>query len=448
MHIIVVGAGEVGSYVADRLAREGHDVAVIETHAGRRRQIEEELDVLTIAGSGTHPAVLRQAGLDRAEILVAATSDDSANLLASMIAKQHGVPRTIVRIEAAELRGDDAAELRAASGADLIIDPDQETAIEILDLLEYPGASEVANMGADEVVVIGARLPAHSELVGKRLSEIAKQFEPEWEFIVGAITRGDKTIIPRDEDVQLETHDLLRIACRRESRRLVASLMGLARDIPRRILLLGGGRTARKLAERLSNRGAEVLILERNRGRARYLAEQLDHVLVLEGDITDNDLLDEAQVGDADAVIALTGEDDANVLACLYAKSAGAKETIAVVHRLSLLDLLDEVGVDVALSPRTASANGVMRFVRSDVAQVATFLQGDAEVLEFVVRAGSPADGQLISDLGFPRDVLLGAIVRDGKSHIARGRSRLRRNDHVVVFAMPQSVDELARWFG
>ena len=191
-----------------------------------------------------------------------------------------------------------------------------------------------------------------------------------------------------------------------------------------------------------------VVIVERSAERARALAEKLDEALIIEGDITDADLLEEADVGRFDMVVALTGEDDANILACLYAKSSGAGETVAVVHRLALLKLLGDVGIDVALSPRTATANGVLRFVRGDVAAVATFLHGNTEVLELEVAVDSPADGALVKDLGLPKDVLIGAFVRDGKAQIARGRSRLRGRDHIVAFAVPVAVDEVRRVFG
>ena len=158
MHIIVVGAGEVGSYVADRLSREGHDVAVIEQHSGRLLSVEEQLDVLTVGGSGTHPQTLERAGVDKADLVVAVTSDDEVNMVTSLLAKQAGVERTVVRLEASELRGRDAEELREVIGADLVIDPDEETAQEIIELLEYPGATDVAVMGGGEVIVIGAGL--------------------------------------------------------------------------------------------------------------------------------------------------------------------------------------------------------------------------------------------------------------------------------------------------
>ena len=444
MRVIVVGAGEVGSYIAERLSRQGIDVYVIERDAKRAAHLAESADVEVITGSGTHPSTLALAGVDAADLLVAVTKSDEVNLVASMLAKEADVPRTIVRLEADELRGSDAAGMRRASQADLFIDPDEETAQEVLSLIEMPGASEVAKLGNGEVYAIGARVPEDAPIVGKSLIEIGVENEPEWDFIVSTIRRGEETVIPRG-DYMIEPGDLVRVVCKRSARRKVAKLLGLARDVPREILLLGGGRTSNLVAKKLSQTGARVQMIERDPDRARHLAEQLDGVRVLNGDITDSDVLDEADLPRIELVAALTGEDDANVLASVYAKSAGVPETIAVVHRLNFLSLLDQVGVDAALSPRTATANGVLRFVRGDVAQVATFLQGEVELLQFELHSGSQADGQTIADLKLPRDVLIAAIVRDGRSQIARGRTTLRKGDHVIVIAEPDSVDTVAR---
>ena len=444
MHVIVVGAGEVGSYVAARLSHERHNVAVVDVNANRLRQLGADLDVLTVEGSGTHPSVLSDAGLDSCDLVVSLTSNDEVNLVTSLIAKQRGVDKTIVRIESEELRSRASAELLRAFGADLVIDPDRQTAERILNLLDYPGASEIAVMAQGEAIVIGARLEADAPIVGRRLSEIAAEYEPDWEFMVGSISRGEDTYIPRADYTLLED-DLVRVVCKRRARHRVAKLLGLGTGAVRHVLLLGGGRTAEMLAARLVSRGVEVVIVERDAGRALELAERLPDVQVFEGDITDADLLEETNLGRFDAVAALTGEDESNILACLYAKSVGASETIAVVHKLALLSLLDSAGVDVALSPRTATADGVMRFVRGDVAAVATFLESDAEVLELEVEKGCPADEALVKDLKLPKGVLIGAIVRDGKPQIARGRSRLRGRDHVVAFATPGTVREVHR---
>ena len=216
MHVVVVGAGEVGSYVADRLSREAHDVALIDIDAAKLKRLDEELDVLTVRGSGTHPSILAKAGIEHSELLVAVTANDEVNLISSMLAKSLGVPQTIVRIEAADLRSGPAAAVRAASGADLFIDPDAETAQEILTLFDFPGADEVAHMVGDEVLVIGARLPADAPLVGRTLGEIGTEFEPDWDFMVAAISRDDETIIPR-RDHRLQTGDHVRIVAKRKA---------------------------------------------------------------------------------------------------------------------------------------------------------------------------------------------------------------------------------------
>lgn len=446
MHVIVVGAGEVGSYVAELLTRHGHDVAVIETDAARLREVEDRLDVLVIHGSGTHPRVLERAGVARADLFVAVTSDDEVNLVAALLARQAGVARTVVRIEAEDLRGNDARRLHEAVGADLVIDPDAETAADILDLLEAPGATEIAQMAQGEVMVIGTILASDAPLCGRRLSGIAAEYEPDWDFLVAARTRRGETVIPRSDE-RLEPDDHLWVVAKRKARRDVLRLLGLQSAAHRRIMLLGGGRTAELLARKLAGRAGAVTLVERDPMRARYLAEQLDGVLVIQGDITDAELLAGEEVGTYDAVVALTGHDDANILACLYAKSLGAGETIATLHRLALRELLEEVGIDVALSPRTASANGVLRFVRGGVAAVATFLAADFEVVELEVAAGSRADGSAIRDLGLPKEVLIGAFVRDGKAQIGRGHSALRERDHVVVFVRPRDVETVRRLF-
>jgi len=444
--MIIVGAGEVGSYVAERLAREGHDVAVVEQDAARLDRVAEHLDVLTVRGSGTHPETMRLAGIEHADLVVAVTSSDETNLVVAQLATHRGVSQTVVRIEAPELRCTEARAFVASTGANLVIDPDAETAQEILELLEFPGASEVAIMGSGEVIVLGARLPEDAPLVGRLLSDVGRENEPDWDFMFGAVTRDGETVIPRGE-LRLEPNDLIRVVCKRRAVRSLAGLLGLERSLTRRALLLGGGRTAELLAARLDRQGVEVVIVERSEERARQIAAKLRGVLVLKGDITDTEILDEEAVGDFDAVVALTGDDDANVLSCLYAKSRGATETIAVIHRLGFLPILAEAGIDAAPSPRTACANGVLRFVRGGVSQVATFLEGEAEVLEFEVARGCPADGAIIRELRLPRDILIGAFVRDGKPQIARGGSTLRSRDHVVVFAMPSAVDEAHRVF-
>lgn len=443
----MVGAGEVGSYVADRLSREGNDVVVVDTDRQRLAELNDSADVLTVLGSGTSPRVLEEAQIEKADMMVAVTDRDEVNLLACMQAKQSGTGSTVARLQDRDLRGQAGRGVRDAVGVDLVLDPYEQTAGAIHELLVYRGASDVNEMAGGEVLLVGARLHEDAPIVGEKVSDIGAEYEPEWDFIFGALNRDGETTVVR-RDTVLQAHDLLRVLCRRRGRRELMRILGVHRTDLRRVMILGGGRIAELLATRLVDRGVNVVIVERRHERCVELSERIPHSLVLHGDITDSDLLAREDVGNFDAVVAATGEDDANVLACLFAKSEGATETIAVVHRLSLLSLLDQVGIDAALSPRTASANSVLRFVRGDVTAVATFLEGDVEVLEFEVHSGAASEGTAIRDLGLPADVLVGAIVRDGNAQIARGRSVLRARDHVIVFAKPQFVDEVKRAFG
>ena len=466
MRIIVVGAGEVGTYIADRLSRQEHDIALIELDPERYRQIDAELDVLAINGSGTDSGVLKKAGIADTDLLVAATNKDEINLFSALLARQAGVGKTIVRVESRKLRSKEVSALFEKFDDHLVIDPDQEVADSVLRLMEYPGAMDLSRMANEEVVIIGARLPAHAPLVGVSLHALGRELDPDWDFIVGTITRKvesddseEVTIVPRQDEI-LKEGDLLRVICKSRALHDVTNRLGIARDVPRRALLLGGGRTAEMIAESLLYRGVDVAIIEKKHERALELSENLAKALIYEGDVTDVEMLEEADVARQDLVIALTGEDDANVLACLYAKSVSAQskktngddgiETIAVVHRLKLLDLLETNQVDTALSPRTATANSVLRFVRGDVESVAageTFLHGDVEILEFAVSDESPCVDRSIGDMQLTKGALIGAIVRDGKAQIARGHSTFRANDHVIAIAKPESVEKLTALF-
>ncbi len=448
MRIVVVGAGEVGSYVADRLSREGHDIVVIDRDRDRLAELNQDLDLLTVMGNGSSPRTLAEARIDRADIFVAVTDRDEVNLIACMQAKSAGVEFTVARLQDGDLRsGADGRRIQAQAGVDMCLEPYQETAEAIKTLLLYRGASDVKEMADGEVLLVGARLAENAPVVGKTMSEIGDEYEPEWDFIFGALNRDGETSVVR-KDTVLQPHDLLRVLCRRKGQRELRRILGVSLNELKRVMILGGGRIAELLATALIADGVRVVIIERRPERCVELSEAIPGSLVLNGDITDSDLLAAEDVGRFDAVVAATGEDDANVLACLFAKSEGATETIAVVHRLSLLSLLDQVGIDAALSPRTASADTVLRHVRGDVTAVATFLEGDVEVVEFEVQPESPADGTAVGDLGLPSGVLLGAIIRDGNARIARGRSVLRARDHVVVFAKPQLVAEVKRAFG
>jgi len=442
MRVVIVGAGEIGWYLAQRLGSEDHDVTVVELDPVRAAAIGEQLDVQVILGSGSRPSVLHDAGIHRADMIAAVTERDEVNMIASLLAHEHGVSQSIVRLQTEELRGEAGRNLRESVGASLIIDPDADTADEILELVHVTGADEVYAMGGGELLVIGAEISDKCGIVGMTLAEISAKHEPDREFVFGAITRRGTTIIPRG-DQRIDAGDHVRVLTTKGRRHQVLDLLGVPGKLAKRVMILGGGAIGFRVAQKLQDEGAEVVLIERDHARATKIAEQLHRCVVVEGEITDTDLLAEESVGNMDAVIAATGEDSANVLACAFAAAEGSAYTVAVLHSLSLLPLIRRFGINAALSPRTASANAVLRHVRGGTAAVATFLESDAEVDELEIEVGSPADGAAVADLALPAEFIIGAVNRpDRPGEIVRGRTVLNAGDFIVVFARPDALAE------
>lgn len=445
MHVVVVGAGEVGGYLAERLTGEGVDVVVVEIDPQRAAAIGAELDVQVIVGSGTLPSNLVEAGIENASLLAAVTESDEVNLIASMLAKERGVKTTVVRVETDELRGEAGKKLLRRAGADVVIDPDAETADEIIELVHSTGADEIYPMADGQLVVVGAYVAEDAAIANQTLEEIGQSRD---DFLCGAITRDEKTIIPAGHD-RLRPGDHVRVLCSSSAKRKVLGLLGVESKRVRKAMILGGGAVGTRVAENLEYEGVEVVLIERDPDRAEMLSRKLRRVVVAQGDVTNVSLLVEEGIGSMDVVIAATGEDPSNVLACAFAMAEGSAFTIAVLHRLELLPLVRRFGIDAALSPRTASANAVLGTMRVGVTAVATFLEGNAEVDEVEIQFGSEADGLRISELELPPDLLIGAVTRSGQEPvIARGNTELDAGDHVIVFGHAASLAAAKSIFG
>ncbi len=445
MHVVVIGAGEIGWYIAQRLEAEHHDVVVIETDAVRAAAIGSTLDLQVVVGSGTSTGALRAARIERADLLAAVTDSDEVNLVAALLARQFRVPTTIIRIQSDELRGPDGKALLDEVGAGLVIDPDADTADEILELVHATGADEVYPMAGGELQVIGCVIGDNAPLAGQSLADIGKAFEPNWEFLFGAVTRNGVTTIPRGEQLLLPG-DHVRVLTKRSARTQILELVGAPGGAARRVMVLGGGAIGTRVARSLHAEGIEVTLIEQDPDRARRLAEELHRAIVVQGDISDTELLAQERVGRMDLVIAATGDDSSNVLACAYAAAEGAY-TVTVLHKLALLPLVRRFGINAALSPRTASANAVLRHVRGTL-NVATFLESDNEVDELTIESGSRADGAIVADLALPHDILVGAVIRsDGTSEIVRGRTQLWALDHIVLFATGDALADARAFF-
>ncbi len=431
MNIVVIGAGEVGAYITRLLTDPKHqtqsmNVSVIDPDSARIKQLDGVLDATMVKGSGSHPEVLEMAGIDEADLLVAVSSNDEVNLLANLYARNRGVEKSIIRIEADEIKASSKEEPWFLGGEqpDLIFDPDEDTAREISELLDSWGADEIATLGGGQVVVIGVTITAEADFCGKSLSQIGAEYEPDWSFLVAALRREGEAKIPRSEET-LQAGDHIWLVIKRSEKSKVLETLGFKRKKNKRILLLGGGRTGEFLARRLIKmKFREVTLVESDSARAEELAEKLDGVDIRKGDITDAQFISEIDAGKYDAAVALTGKDEANVLSCMYAKSLGTDRTIAILHKLKLMDVLD-----------------------FDVKDVATFLgvDQDFEVVELKVGAQSRAVEKKVSELKLPRDVLIGAFIRDDEPSIVRGSTQLQANDTVLLIAPPEQVDAIRK---
>lgn len=447
VHVVIVGGGEVGWYLAERLRAEHHDVVLVERDDRVAQAIGEALDIQVVVGNGCHPSVLLEAGIARASLLAGVTQSDEVNLVVSLLGKQFGVERTVVRIQTDEMYGPAGRQLLESVGADVVLDPDFDTAKEILELVHLSGADEVYPMVDGQLVVLGATVRRGSVVDGQALRDVATALGSERQFLFGAVTRDGVTVIPHGDEV-LEAGDHVRVLTTRDACRTTLEMLGVTSRRVRRLMVLGGGAVGSRVARAMSSEGAEVLMIERDAVLAERLAALMPRARVVHGDVTDVDLLRESSVATMDVVVATTGEDTANVLACAFAAAEGEAFTIAVIHRLALLPLVGRFGIGATLSPRTASANTVLRELRGTRGSVATFLESDVEADEFEVQAGSHADGAVISEMGVPLRVLLGAVVRRrGGVEIASGGSRLEAGDKVVVFARAGDLPKAAQLF-
>lgn len=445
MHVVIVGGGEVGWYLAERLRAESHDVVLVEMDDRIARAISESLDVQVVVGNACHPSVLVEAGVERASLVAGVTQSDEVNLIVSLLAKQYGVERTVVRVQTDELYSASGRRLLTAVGADVVMDPDFDTAQEILELVNLSGADEVYPMVGGQLVVIGATIRSGAMVAGQALRDVASSLTVEREFLFGAVTRRGETLIPHGDEV-LEAGDHVRVLTTRAAGRSTLELLGATKQRARRMMVLGGGSVGSRVARAVTAHGVEVVMVERELEIAERLAAEMPHARILHGDVTDVDLLREASIATMDVVVATTGEDTANVLACAFAAAEGPAFTVAVIHRLALLPLVGQFGIGATLSPRTASANAVLRELRGRTGSVTTFLESDVEANELEVLAGSPADGSRIADLGVPLRVLLGAVVRrNGDVEIAGGGTQLRAGDRVVVFSRAADLQRAQR---
>jgi len=393
--------------------------------------------------------VLRNAGLADAELLIAVTDSDQINVLACMVAQVESK----VRIKVARIRTHEVEEWRAILDkagirVDLVIHPETHIAERIMRVLDAPGVSDIVDFAEGRVLLFGMNLEAGNPVAGRTLEDLDRAGPPR-DSLIAMVFRGPQVIIPHGA-VELHEGDHLYVVCTRENFAEVQKFMGLrARGSVERVFLLGGKQLAISCAEMLERRGVSVKLFETDPARAARIAEILPNTVVIQGDGTDQRLLEEEHIRGVDAYLALTGDDEDNIIASLLARRLGARKVVALINRMNYLPMAQRLGVNTTVSPRLTVVDRILQFVRKGrVLSVTTFREEEAEAIELIASDQSKYVGRKLADMRLPRGAIVGAIVREnGEVLIPRGNASINGGDRVIFFALENVVPELETAF-
>ncbi len=430
--VIVIGAGEVGFRIAQRLSTESRQVVVVDLSADKLAFVHNALDVQVLQGSGANPATLAQAGIDSAGIVLAVTDSDEVNLLACLIANRLN-PEAL---KLARVRDEEYAHVEGLLAPDCLnisalINPDVEVVASIERMLRLPRAVDFAEFGSGRIKVVAVQVQ-DGPLPEKPLTQFPSIAQDHGLRVAG-ILRGERLVLPGGQDC-IHTGDVVYFVCREESLDTVFRITNATTAPARRVLIAGGGNLGLKLALRLEESGCQIKLMEKNAVRCGFLADKLQYVTVLHGDATDRDFMREENAGSMDMVVALTGDEETNVLICLLAKALGARKSITRMNKGGYLPIVRAIGIELSVNPRLAATNSIIRFIRRGMVLSTLSTQDEqVEMLEAVVQQGSRLAGKPLRDLSFPASANLLAILRGDEVIIPKGDTIPLPHDRVLV---------------
>lgn len=449
MRILIAGGGEVGHLIAQRLIREGNEITVLEADRQRAARLDAELDARVVYGSAASIASLEEAGLAGAEMLMALTSVDEVNILACLIAQVHSRVRyKVARIRTHEVEGWKQVCQRAGIVIDLIIHPESEMADRLMPVLRLPGVSDVIDFAEGRIKLFGMNIEEGCALAGMTMEQLQKAGPPR-NSLIAMIFRGSQVIIPRGGD-DLRVGDHVYVIASAAELEGTLRFMGVhARQSVDRVFIVGGKQIGIRLAQEFERQGKSVKLFEQDGQRCEKIAALVDRTLVIHGDGTDERTLEEENIEGVDAFLAVTNDDEDNIIACMLARKLGARKVVAVVNRLNYLPMAQRLGINTTLSPHLAAVDRILRFIRrGGVVSVTTFREEEAEAIELVAPAGSRYVGKPLREIRLPEGSIVGAIARPGgEAIVPRGDAVIHPGDRVIFFSLESVVAKLESAF-
>ena len=448
MKIIIAGAGEVGFHLAKLLSFESQDITLIDNKKSNLNIAEHQLDIKTIEGNSASISVLKEANVDKSDLVVSLTSSETTNFSTCFLAKQLGAKRTIARISNSEFINSDHDIDFNSIGIDELISPENLATEEIKLLIHESAFTNIHAFEEGILKMMGVKLEKKAPFVGKNVMEAASVF-PGVHFMPIALKKEgtEKTIIPRGDTVFCDGDQVYFITDKKGLQELY-NLLGTVKQNIDNIMILGAGRIGSKLARDLSNEGLNVKIIEINEEIANNLAEELSDVMMINVDGRNVDLLVEENLENMDAFIATTGNSETNIMSCLMAKSKKIKKTIALVDNMDYFNLSQSIGIDTLINKKLLAANDIFRFVRNgDIVELAKLNNMDAEIVEFNVSNKSKVLNKKIVDLNFPREAIIGGVIRGDKGIIALGDFVIQYGDRVLVCSTPEVLSKVESLF-
>lgn len=447
MKIIILGAGQVGTAVARNLADESNDVTIVDTNADVLREMQSRLDLRTVVGAASHPEILRRAGADDADLLIACTSSDEVNMMACQIAYTvFQTPTKIARVRDTAYRDVKALFHHDHIPVDYLISPEQLVTLHVERLINLPGALQVIDFADGRMQLIGVRAESGGRLVGHKLHELRDHL-PDVDSRVLAIYRGDHAIIPTGDTAVEADDEVFFLAARNHAATLMEEMRERVQP-NHHIMIAGGGNIGFQLAKRLQHR-YRVKVIERNPARAEFIAGELD-CMVLQGDAADVDLIIEENIQDMDVFCALTNDDEANILSAILAKDRGAGKVLSLVNRVAYSELIPTSMIDVAISPHQITIGNLLTHVRrGNVEAVHSLRRGVAEVIEAIATGDQKTSrlvGRQIGEVDLPLNSTIGALVRGEGVLMAHKEIVIEAGDHLIFFVSDKSrIPEIER---